>query len=213
MYVPSHFAETREDVLHGFIDANPFALLVTNTDTGIEANHLPLLTASLHGQQLLLGHIARANTIWQRIVDPMVLAIFSGSQRYISPSVFPSKHETGKMVPTWNYVAAHVKGRISFVHERADLLAHVHELTTKMESGRATPWHVADAPADFIDTLLGHIVGIRIEVVAIQGKWKLSQNRSTPDREGLMRALTEDPSQAAADMVHAIQCLQSRTQV
>jgi transcriptional regulator len=199
LYTPRHFREDRTDVLHGAIRDFPMAQLVTFGETGLESTPLPLLLDLADGGQgALLGHVARANPQW-KTADRSVeaLAIFSGPDSYISPGWYETKRQTGKVVPTWNYVTIQVRGRISFVEEPQELLEIVRRLTELHENGRDAPWAVADAPADFIASQLRAIVGLRLEITEITGKWKMSQNRSEADRAGVIEGLRAEGAPAA----------------
>lgn len=202
MYLPSHFEETRPDVLRALMRTHPLATLVTLTDAGLEANHVPLLVDGdplPHGT--LRGHVSRANGIWRdarRDVD--VLAIFHGPQRYITPSWYPAKRENGRVVPTWNYAVVHAYGRLH-VHDDADWLrSHVATLTDTQEASRPAPWTVGDAPDDYVEALLRGIVGLEIRLTRLLGKWKVSQNKAESDRIGLARALEAESDDAARAM-------------
>jgi transcriptional regulator len=205
MYRPSHFREDRPEVLHALIRAHPFAQLVTAGEQGLMANPLPLLIdpdASPHGT--LRGHLARANDqVAALSAGGQALVIFQGPQAYVSPSWYPSKAEHGKVVPTWNYVAVHAWGTARVIDDADWLRRLVEDLTVSREQHRATPWAVGDAPEDFIDTMVKAIVGIEIPVDRIEGKWKVSQNRSEPDRRGVAEGLRADGDSAMADLVAA----------
>jgi transcriptional regulator len=208
VYAPPHFRESRVEVLHAAICAAPFANLITTGREGLEATPLPLLLDASSGPQgCLIGHIARANPQWRTAdVEQEALAIFSGPDSYITPSYYETKRLTGKVVPTWNYVAIHVRGRISFFHDPDRLLDLVRRLTERHESERADPWAVSDAPEDFIRSQLRAIVGLRLEITALTGKWKMSQNRSAADRAGVVDGLRADGgpvAEAVADAVAA----------
>ena len=193
MYRPPLFREDRLDVLHTAISHHPLATLVTAGANGLMANHIPFLinpAGSANG--VLRAHLARAN---DQLVDlragAEALVIFQGPETYITPSWYASKAEHGKVVPTWNYVMVQARGRLQ-VHEDAPwLLSLVTRLTQRHEAALPRPWAVADAPADFIDGMLRAIVGIEIPLDALIGKWKVSQNRSTADREGVAAGLRE----------------------
>ena len=183
--------------------AAPFANLVTMGSEGLDATPLPLMLDPSDGPQgSLIGHVARANPQW-RITDTRqeALAIFSGPDSYITPSYYETKRLTGKVVPTWNYVTIHVRGRISFFQEPEALLELVRRLTDRHEGERGAPWAVSDAPADFIQSQLRAIVGLRLEITALTGKWKMSQNRSPADRAGVVAGLRADGVEAVADAV------------
>lgn len=206
MYAPPHFREDRVEVLHAALRAAPFANLVTNGREGLEATPLPLMLDPSAGPQgCLIGHIARANPQWRTAdVEQEALAIFSGPDIYISPSYYETKRLTGKVVPTWNYVAVHARGRISFFHDPDRLLALVRRLTERHESARAAPWAVSDAPEDFIRSQLRAIVGVQLDITALTGKWKMSQNRSDADRAGVVDGLRADGGPAAEAVADAV---------
>jgi transcriptional regulator len=184
MYVPDPFREDRPDVMQDAIRRIGFATLVT---TGLEANHLPMLLQD----GMLRGHVARANPVWKG-GDGAALAIFLGPHAYVSPGWYPSKAETGKAVPTWNYLTVHARGSIRWIHDADWVHAHVAALSDTHEAGRAKPWAVTDAPAAYIDSLARAIVGFEIAIETLEGKWKLSQNRSAADREGVRDGLARD---------------------
>jgi transcriptional regulator len=191
VYVPEHFREARIEVLQAFMERHPLATLVANTSDGLTANHIPLRsTLRPDGTGTLRGHIARGNSLWRELgADAPVLAIFMGPDSYVSPNWYPSKREHGKAVPTWNYATIHLKGTIRFIDDVAWLRDFVSTLTDTHEQPRAHPWHVTDAPPDYIDSMLRAIVGFEIAVSSIVGKFKGSQNRSTADRAGVNAAL------------------------
>jgi transcriptional regulator len=184
MYVPDHFREDRPDVLHDAMRQIGFATLVT---TDMEANHLPMLLQD----GMLRGHVARANPVW-KAGDGAALAIFLGPHAYVSPGWYPTKAETGKVVPTWNYLTVHARGAIRWIQDAGWLRAHVGALSDAHEAGRAEPWAVTDAPAAYIDSLVRAIVGFEIAVETLEGKWKLSQNRNDADRAGVRDGFDRD---------------------
>ncbi|MGO9592518.1 MAG: FMN-binding negative transcriptional regulator [Steroidobacteraceae bacterium] len=191
MYVPEHFRETRIEVLRAFVERHSFGTLVAVTPEGITANHIPMqLLSGSDGPGLLRGHIARANPLW-RLLEPgaSVLAVFIGPDHYVSPSWYPSKHEHGEAVPTWNYATVHVKGHIRFIDDPGWLRTLVESLTDEHERQSVNRWRITDAPADYIAGMLRAIVGFEIQVSAIEGKFKGSQNRSAADRAGVAEAL------------------------
>jgi transcriptional regulator len=186
MYIPTHFREDRTEVLHDAMRRIAFATLVTEGADGVEANHLPLLLEN----GVLRGHFARANPVWKDLKPGAeALAIFLGPHAYVSPSWYPSKVETGNAVPTWNYITVHAHGRLTLRDDPGWLRAHVEALSEAHEAARAAPWSVKDAPADYIEGLLRAIVGFEISIARLEGKWKLSQNRSAADIEGVRAAL------------------------
>jgi transcriptional regulator len=206
MYQPPHFREERLDVLQNLIRAHPFGAMVTIGDEGLVANHFPFVIDPTQGPLgTLRAHMSRANTQWRDLDGSReALVIFQGVDTYITPSWYPSKAEAGKAVPTWNYALVHVHGRPRAMHDPEWLLRHVSELTGQHEAGRAEPWSVTDAPADFVAGLLKGIVGLELEISRIEGKWKASQNRPEGDRAGVVRGLTEqgdERSLAMAEMV------------
>ncbi len=189
MYIPPHFREDRDEVLRDAMRRIGFATLVTQGPDGLEANHLPLL---LEGN-VLQGHFARANPVWKSIgPDTEALAIFLGPHFYVSPSWYPSKAETGKAVPTWNYIAVHARGKITLHDDPTWLRAHVGRLSQFHEAGRAAPWSVEDAPADYIQAMLRAIVGFELSIDKLEGKWKLNQNRNAGDIQGVKDALARE---------------------
>ena len=200
MYLPSHFAETRADVLHAAIRAQPLGLLITLADAGLQANPIPLLIdATPTPWGTLRGHVARANPLWRETrADVEALVVFQGPQAYVSPSMYPTKAATGKVVPTWNYVTVQARGKLRAVDDAAWVRGIVERLTQTHEATRAVPWAVSDAPGDYIETMLRAIVGIEIELTALQGKWKVSQNRNEADRQGVAYGLGQQ-GQAGGD--------------
>jgi len=191
MYVPAHFREDRIPILHDAIREYSFGTLITAGERELEASHVPMLLDAAYGSLgTLLGHMARANSQWQRVNSGFrALAIFLGPNAYITPSWYPTKQQTGKVVPTWNYLAVHAYGNISFYDDSSELRDHVGKLTAAHESARAAPWSVGDAPADYIEKMLGGIVGFRLAITKLEGKWKMSQNRSEQDRTGVREGL------------------------
>ena len=200
MYLPRHFEESRIEVLHDFLRHQPFGLLVTRGPEGLAANPLPFLLDAdgAAGLGTLRGHVARANPVWREAAfDNSALVVFQGPHGYVSPAWYPSKAEHGKVVPTWNYVMVQARGTLRAVDDKAWLRAFVTRLTDHHEGGRATPWAVTDAPADFIEATLGAIVGIEIALSSLVGKWKVSQNRSAADRAGVVDGLLRERDDAA----------------
>jgi transcriptional regulator len=192
MYVPPHFREDRLPVLHEAIRRGGLATLVTVGPAGPLASHIPMLLDSEPAPYgTLLGHVARANPQWSEPAVPglLALAIFLGPDSYVSPSWYPTKQQTGKVVPTWNYVAVHASGPIQFFDEPERLRALVTRLTELHEADFPQPWRVADAPAEFIAGQLKGIVGLELRIERLDGKWKLSQNRPEQDRRGAMAGL------------------------
>ena len=208
MYQPPHFQETRLEVLHSLIRQHPLGLLICNGAHGPVANPLPfLLNAEEGAKGVLLAHLSRANPQWQLIgsqPDMPVAVVFQGADSYVTPSWYETKKQTGKVVPTWNYAMVQARGRATIIEDAAWLRAQITELTATQEASRAEPWHVSDAPDAFIAGQVKGIVGIRIEISDLQGKWKVSQNRPASDREGVARglgAMDDEASQTMAGLV------------
>jgi transcriptional regulator len=191
MYIPRANEEKRIPVMHALIAAHPLAALVTMGASGLFASHIPMVLeedGSTFG--VLKGHISRANT-QGRDHSPTVdaLAIFAGPQHYISASWYPGKEEHGKEVPTWNYAVVHAYGPLKVIEDSQWLMAHLEGLTDQHEASSEKPWKVADAPADFIQSMLNGIVGLELPIQRLEGKWKVSQNRTERDRAGVLEGL------------------------
>lgn len=206
MYQVDAFREERVDVMHALMRNHRLATLVTVHDGAPEANHLPLLIDPDPAPNgTLRGHVARANPLWRQAHgDREVLAIFQGPQVYVTPSWYPSKRETGQVVPTWNYAVVHAYGPLIVRDGRDWLRDLVTRLTDQQEAALPQPWRVDDAPADYLDRMLGAIVGIEIPVHRLVGKWKVSQNRSDADRIAVAQGLgqlDDAQAQAMADLV------------
>jgi len=205
MYLPAHFTEDRLGLLHQAIRDSGLATLVTVTPQGPMASHVPMLfdpDVGPHGT--LLGHIAKGNRQWRDLVAGMpALAIFRGPDFYVTPSWYKTKQETGKVVPTWNYVTVHANGPITFFTERDRLHDLVSRLTARFEAARPKPWAVTDAPADYIDGQIKAIVGFALTVERLEGKWKLSQNRLPEDRAGVVEGLRAEGRADMAALVTA----------
>ncbi|MBP3956166.1 FMN-binding negative transcriptional regulator [Gemmata sp. G18] len=204
MYTPPYFAETDRAVLHDLIERHSFGVLVSLVDGAPFATHLPFLLergAGAHGA--LVGHMARANPHWRELPTQSALAVFSGPHAYISPTWY----ESTNVVPTWNYVAVHVTGRVTLVEEPGALLDIVQRTVTHYEAALPRPW-VLDETGPFVDRLLSQIVGFRIEIAHIEGKQKLSQNQPLERREKVIRALEStgggDAAGVAALMLRAL---------
>lgn len=180
--------------MHQLIKTQPLAALVTLTSNGLFASHLPLsLEDNGTGFGVLRGHVSRANAQWKDI-NPQVeaLAIFSGPQHYITPSWYAGKLENGKEVPTWNYAVVHAHGPLRIVdNDPGWMLKHLHQLTDSNEAARETPWSVSDAPEDFIQTMMKGIVGLELPITRLEGKWKVSQNRTEQDKRGVVQGLKD----------------------
>ncbi|GLQ96074.1 FMN-binding negative transcriptional regulator [Dyella mobilis] len=206
MYLPRSFHETRTDVLHALIRSYPFATVVMQGGDGLVANHLPF---ELAGDSLLQGHVARGNELAKADGAP-VLAIFQAADGYISPNWYPSKRETGREVPTWNYAVVHVRGRLRVVHDKVWLRTLLEKLTDRHEATQPEPWHVGDAPEDHVEQMLNAIVGLEIAVEHIEGKFKLSQNHPDANREGVIKGLGERAGRRDAELVELMQRAEER---
>jgi transcriptional regulator len=207
MYQPAHFEQTDVAAIARLLAAHPLATLVWQSADGLSAEHVPLLfdrgdADGAHGT--LRGHVARANALWREGAGQPVMAVFQGTQAYVSPSWYPSKAAHGKVVPTWNYAVVHAHGTLRAVDDADWLRTLVGRLTDTHEAGLAQRWQVGDAPADFIAQMLGAIVGIEIPVARLQGKWKLSQNRNAADRAGVQAGLEALGHEQALAMASAV---------
>ena len=201
MYVPTHFAEDRLPLLLAFLREHPFGLLITLGGSQLDATPVPFLVEEQSGQVTLRAHVARANPIWREArADLPALVVFQGPHAYVTPSWYPSKQESGKVVPTWNYLMVQARGALRVQQDPAWLRAHVGALTRQQEANEKQPWAVEDAPADFVDKLLGGIVGLEIVCSSLNGKWKLSQNRPEPDRTGVQRGLEGRGNDTASEL-------------
>jgi len=185
MYLPNHFEEARDDELIQTISAFPLGALVVHGPDGMDANHIPFLVDQTPSGKKLLAHVARANPLWKEATEGQeALVIFRADDAYISPNWYPSKHESHRQVPTWNYRVVHVHGRLfirddeRFVRGVVARLTKTHEAAT----GSPRPWKMTDSAPEYIDQMLANIVGVEIEVTRMVGKWKLSQNREERDR-------------------------------
>lgn len=191
MYLPPHFNESRTEVLHQCIAQHPFGTLITHGSNGLDANHIPFDLAPNEGELgVLRAHIARANPLWQEIEDGAeVLVVFSAGDAYVSPNWYPTKHESHRQVPTWNYIVAHAHGRIRFLDDEKVVRGVVARLTRTHEASQPAPWKMGDAPADYLDSLLQRIIGLQIDITRLVGKRKLGQDEEARDIHGAGNAL------------------------
>jgi len=206
MYLPQHFEETRPVVLHQLLRAHPLGLLITLDQTGAPvANPIPFMLEAERGPHgTLVGHVARANPVWQS-AGQAALVVFQGPEGYISPNGYPSKQQHGKVVPTWNYSCVQARGPLVALDDAAATHALVSRLTHRHEASQARPWAVDDAPADYVASLVKAIVCIEIRLTTLVGKYKLSQNRSADDRAGLVAALQAQGDGPAQALAHSMQ--------
>jgi transcriptional regulator len=193
MYIPPHFAITDPQVLYRIMRDHPLGVLVTSAAGGLDANHIPFEFDPSAGKLgVLTGHVARTNPVWQQCLQGAeVMVIFRGDETYISPNWYPSKHETHRQVPTWNYEVVHVFGRLSVRDDEKFMRGVVARLTRTHEAQEPKPWKMGDSAPDYIDGMLKAIVGIEITIERFEGKSKLSQNRESRDLQGAIDKLRE----------------------
>jgi transcriptional regulator len=191
MYVPAHFAENRQEVLFDLIENNPLGILITNTASVLDANHIPFeLARSESAMGVLHCHVARANPVWQEVKNgDDVLVIFRSAEAYISPQFYPSKFETHEQVPSWNYMVVHARGRVTIRDDDRYIRGIVAKLTKRHEAPMPTPWKMSDSSREFIASKVAAIVGIEIEITELVGKFKLSQNKELRDVKAAGEAL------------------------
>jgi transcriptional regulator len=186
MYIPPHFANSDLSELHDAIEAYSFALIVSSESEELVASHLPLLVDRDAGPRgTLLGHFARANGHWRSAANQQTLVVFSGPHAYISPTWYAAD----RVVPTWNYVAVHAYGRLELFEDPAEVLALLARTVEHFEASQPRPWRLADQPPEFIERLAVQIVGFRIPIDRLEGKWKLNQNHPPERRERVIAAL------------------------
>lgn len=211
MYLPAYHREDDRTLQHDLIRAYPLGTLIvmgrSDTEhTGLIANPVPFHLDPAAGENgALKAHVARANPVW-RDYDPAVeaLVVFQGPQIYVSPNFYATKKETGKVVPTWNYVSVQAYGTLKVIEDKAWLIDQIRALTATHEAEQPSPWSIDDAPEDYIAMMLRGIVGIEIAISRLEGKWKMSQNRTAEDRAGVVAALRASADKDAgiiADLV------------
>ena len=202
MYEPAHFRQEDREALIAAMRARALALLVTAGESGLMANAVPFLVVEGDkGALRLEAHLARANPQWREIAaGAEVLVVFEGTDAYVTPAWYETKRETGKVVPTWNYVMVQARGRARAIEDQDWLKAHVGRLRDVHEAGRAEPWAASDAPESYISAMARGIVGIEIEVTDLRGKVKASQNRPEADRVGIIAGLEAEGAPQAAAM-------------
>lgn len=206
MYQPPHFREDRLEIQHALIEAHPLGLLITHGQTGLIANPVPfVLDAAASSLGTLKAHLSRANAQW-RDADPdqEALVVFQGAEAYITPSWYEAKQETGKVVPTWNYAMVQAHGRLRIMDDPQWLLRQITAMTDAQEAPRTEPWAVSDAPDSFVAAQLKGIVGVEIEITRIEGKWKVSQNRSEGDRKKVSDGLRASSGEGARHMAELV---------
>lgn len=203
MYLPALFREDRIDVLHAFIRSHPLGLLISYGPSGLVANLLPFVLKSGDSERgVLQAHMARANPQWRELDDQPALVVFRGPDAYVSPSLYASKKETGKVVPTWNYAMVQARGTAR-VQDRIDWLTpQLTALTTAREATRPQPWSITDAPPDYVEAQKKAIVGVEIEIAGLEGKWKVSQNQPEANRRSVVAAFSaEESTREMAELV------------
>jgi transcriptional regulator len=206
MYIPKSFNESNTEVMHDLIRAHPLSTLVTNSSTGLTANHIPFYLMANETYGLLQGHVARANPLWRDLSNTDVLVVFQGVNTYISPSWYVTKTQTGRVVPTWNYAAVHAYGMLRVIEDAAWLRAQLNALTTQQEARFEQPWAVDDAPLNYTDQLIEHaIVGIEITITRLEGKWKVSQNQPSENQCSVVEALNASNDLRHIEMAQLIQ--------
>jgi len=195
MYCPSLFREDRLEVLHALIRSHPLGLLISHGPSGLLANLLPFVLKTGGSERgVLQAHMARANPQWRELEGQDVLVVFRGTDAYVSPSLYATKQETGKVVPTWNYAMVQARGKAGLRDQVEWLTPQLSALTSGREANRPRPWAVTDAPADYIETQKRAIVGLEIEIAALDGKWKVSQNQPEANRRSVVAAFSTDES-------------------
>ena len=213
MYIPKANEEKRISVMHELISAQPFGCLVTLGEAGLIASHIPMVLehdGSMFGT--LRAHISRANKQWSDLTPSVdALAIFSGDHHYISPSWYTGTKVHGKEVPTWNYVVVHAYGPLKTIEDRHWLLAHVEKLAEIHETGFATPWKVSYAPAEYIEQQLNGIIGLEMPIRRLEGKWKLSQNKSERDRQTISEELSKRNTPESLSMSKLLETAREKT--
>ncbi len=206
MYLPTQFSQPDSEELRRLIDDNELGTLVTLGSDGLNANHLPfLLSPGAEPYGSLIGHVARNNVVWHDFSDAHdALVIFEGPSAYVSPNWYPTKVETHQHVPTYNYVVVHAYGRLVIHDDEKWLRGLLGRLTKKMEASQPKPWTMGQAPRDYMEAMIGAVVGIEVEVTRLVGKWKVSQNRLPVDQEGAAVGLRSTGAPEAAAIAQLI---------
>lgn len=206
MYVPPYHRLTDRDAVFSLIEAHSLGTWVCQSNGGLVVNHIPfVLDRQMGPNGTLLGHVARANTVWRELqTTTLSVVAFQGPQAYITPGWYPGKVEHGRVVPTWNYIAVHAHGVARVVEDRDALWDLLNRLTNAQEAKRSSPWRVNDAPASFVERMMDAIVGIEISIERLEGKLKVSQDEARADREGTVSGLRACPSEAAHAMADLV---------
>ena len=200
MYTPAHFRVSEPAALHRIIAAHPLGVLVTSHEGSLDANHIPFeFDPQIGPLGRLSAHVARANPVWQQcLAGADVLVIFRGKESYISPNWYPSKHETHRQVPTWNYEVVHAHGRLRVRDDEKFLRGVLARLTRVHEAQEPRPWKMGDSAPEYIDMMLRAVVGLEIDITALEGKSKLSQNREPRDIAGAVQMMRQRGSDELA---------------
>jgi transcriptional regulator len=201
MYLPKHFLVEDHAVLAQLISEYPLATIVANLDGRSEINHLPLMLSA--DKTKLYGHVAKMNPLVKvaSSSNTSVTAIFNGPNAYVTPSWYPSKQESGKVVPTWNYAVVHAEGSIKLMEDAQWLRSHVSQMTNLHEPTYQSTWKLDDAPEEYVQIMLKAIIGIEIEISSLVGKFKLSQNRPAEDYDAVVGQLEQSPQEALQEML------------
>lgn len=194
MYRPRHFQPADEAAIWEAVEAFPLAALVSE---GLHATHMPMLREG----DTLIGHLARANPHWSAAPDgSAALAIFSGPSVYVSPGFYESKAQHGRVAPTWDYVAVHVRGRVSWLHEPREKEHIIRRLTDRHEASEKAPWSIDDAPRDYVEAAMKGFVGLRLTIESVEAQFKVSQNLTEEDRSGVELGLEARGDARSAEM-------------
>jgi transcriptional regulator len=206
VYVPPYHAMADCHAAHALMDAYPLGAWVTHTEEGLVANHIPFVLDRSRGRfGTLLGHVSRANRVWAQLQTPaQSVVMFQGPQSYITPGWYPTKHQDGKVVPTWNYSVVHAHGAARAIDDRDWLHAMLVQLTAANESSQASPWKVTDAPVDYIEKMARAVVGIEIPIERLVGKLKVSQDEPMQDRLGTVTGLMAEGTENATKMASLV---------
>ncbi|MEO0345683.1 MAG: FMN-binding negative transcriptional regulator [Pseudomonadota bacterium] len=205
MHTPKIFKQSDLAEIHGLIESHPLGALITNGADGLEANHIPFeLDRDAGPYGTLLGHVARANPVWQTGADE-ILVVFQGANNYVSPGWYATKQVHGKVVPTWNYVVAHAYGTLRPIEDRDWIRSHMERMTNRHEAASPAPWQVSDAPETFTERMLRAVVGVDITLTRFEAKWKASQNRPATDRDGVAEGLRREGHDDAVTLARIVE--------
>ena len=201
MYLPKHFLVEDPAILGQLISEYPLATIVGNLDGHLEVNHLPLMLSE--DKSKLYGHVARTNPLTKvaQSDSPLITAIFNGPNAYVTPSWYPTKQETGKVVPTCNYAVVHAEGSIKLIDDPDWVRGHVAQMTDIHEPRYQSTWKLADAPEEYVQTMLKAIIGIEINVQSLIGKFKLSQNQPAQNYDAVLKQFEKSPQEALQEML------------